>query len=47
MKLVVTFWVFVGAIAALYLARAIRVWIALKDLRAGPNVIEKHRRKKE
>lgn len=47
MKLAVVFWIFIGAIAAFYLARVIRVWIALRDLREWPNVIfEKRRRKK-
>jgi hypothetical protein len=48
MKLAVIFWILIGAIAAVYIARALRVWIALKDLREWPNVIfEKRRRKKE
>jgi hypothetical protein len=47
MKPAVVFWIFIGAIVAFYLARVIRVWIALRDLREWPNVIfEKRRRKK-
>jgi len=47
MNYVAIAWILIGAVIALYLAQAIRVWVALKDLLELPNLIRIRRVKKK